>query len=222
MSGETPDLHKSLLKSTTLETLVSSLLYQCLFEIGLCIIKEGGMAVSAVLRLVHLLAPYPSEPWYPLPYTKVFRKCDFRRFYGKAGVSPAIERLTHAGETPALHSEVQKQTAFGITQAGRLPPSPKVQKVSAFGIMCKLHSSNVPRLDIRAGGGAHCRFSSGSGFLTLEDKGLRPSFHYRGGRQPFKSYLGGLLCPRTLRLLDGSDIGGLFYRLGDKGFFFRF
>ena len=27
------------------------------------------MAVSAVLRLVHLLAPYPSEPWYPPPYT---------------------------------------------------------------------------------------------------------------------------------------------------------
>ena len=30
------------------------------------------------------------------------------------GVSPAIERLTHEGETPALHSEVQKQAAFGI------------------------------------------------------------------------------------------------------------
>ncbi len=44
-------------------------LYQCLFEIGLCITKEGGMAVSAVLRLVHLLAPYPSEPWYPPPHT---------------------------------------------------------------------------------------------------------------------------------------------------------
>ena len=69
VSGETPDLHKSLLKSTTLETLVSSLLYQCLFEIGLCITKEGGMAVSAVLRLLHLLAPYPSEPWYPPPHT---------------------------------------------------------------------------------------------------------------------------------------------------------
>ena len=27
------------------------------------------MAVSAVLRLVHLLAPYPFEPWYPPPYT---------------------------------------------------------------------------------------------------------------------------------------------------------
>ena len=31
--------------------------------------EKGGMAVSAVLRLVHLLAPYPSEPWYPPPYT---------------------------------------------------------------------------------------------------------------------------------------------------------
>ena len=30
---------------------------------------EGGMAVSAVLRLLHLLAPYPSEPWYPPPHT---------------------------------------------------------------------------------------------------------------------------------------------------------
>jgi hypothetical protein len=47
----------------------------------------------------------------PLP---ISRKCDFRRFYGRAGVSPAIEGLTHAGETPALHSEVQKQAAFGM------------------------------------------------------------------------------------------------------------
>jgi hypothetical protein len=46
--------------------------------------------------------------------TNVSRKCDFRRFYCRAGVSPAIERLTHAGETPALHSEVQKQDGFGI------------------------------------------------------------------------------------------------------------
>lgn len=55
--------------------------------------------------------------------TIVSRKCDFQRFYSRAGVSPAIERLTHAGfrlgayasesETPALHSEAQKQ-AFGI------------------------------------------------------------------------------------------------------------
>ena len=49
--------------------------------------------------------------------TQVSRKCDFRRFYCRAGVSPAIERLTHAGETPALHSEVQKQAAFGITSS---------------------------------------------------------------------------------------------------------
>lgn len=27
------------------------------------------MAVSAVLRLVYLLAPYSSEPWNPPPYT---------------------------------------------------------------------------------------------------------------------------------------------------------
>jgi hypothetical protein len=27
------------------------------------------MAVSAVSRLVHLRAPYPSEPWYPPSYT---------------------------------------------------------------------------------------------------------------------------------------------------------
>ena len=51
-------------------------------------------------------------------HTNVSRKCDFRRFYGRAGVSPAIERLTHAGETPALHSEVQKQATFGITLPG--------------------------------------------------------------------------------------------------------
>jgi len=48
------------------------------------------------------------------PYTNLSRKCDFRRFYCRAGVSPAIERLTLAGETPALHSEVPKPAAFGI------------------------------------------------------------------------------------------------------------
>jgi len=31
-------------------------LYQCLFEIGLCIPEEGGMAVPAVWRLIILLA----------------------------------------------------------------------------------------------------------------------------------------------------------------------
>jgi len=31
-------------------------LYQCLFEIGLCIAQEGGMAVPAVWRLINLLA----------------------------------------------------------------------------------------------------------------------------------------------------------------------
>jgi hypothetical protein len=37
-------------------------LYHCHFEIRLCSAKEGGTAVSAVLRLGHLLAPSPSEP----------------------------------------------------------------------------------------------------------------------------------------------------------------
>ena len=46
--------------------------------------------------------------------TNLSRKCSYRRFYCRAGVSPAIERLTHAGETPALHSEVQKPDPFGI------------------------------------------------------------------------------------------------------------
>jgi hypothetical protein len=44
-----------------------------------------------------------------------------------------MERLTHAGETPALHSEVQKQVAFGIrpccarestAATAHRPPSP--------------------------------------------------------------------------------------------------
>ncbi len=47
-------------------------------------------------------------------YTNLSRKCDFRRFYFMAVFSPAIERLTLAGETPALHSEVQKQDTIGI------------------------------------------------------------------------------------------------------------
>jgi SSS family solute:Na+ symporter len=54
---------------STAQSIANTIFYQCHFEIGLCITKEGGMAVSAVLRLVHLLAPYPSEPWYPPPYT---------------------------------------------------------------------------------------------------------------------------------------------------------
>ena len=36
--------------------------YHCLFEIRLCTAKEGGMAVSAVLRLAYLLSPFPLEP----------------------------------------------------------------------------------------------------------------------------------------------------------------
>jgi len=35
------------------------------------------MAVSAVLRLVYLLAPYSSEAWYPPPYTKSSLLLDF-------------------------------------------------------------------------------------------------------------------------------------------------
>ena len=37
-------------------------LYHCQFEIGFCSAKEGGMAVSAVLRLVYLFAPCPLKP----------------------------------------------------------------------------------------------------------------------------------------------------------------
>ena len=57
------------------------------------------------------------------------RQCDFRRLYLRAGFFPfrrlcapeattAFKRLTAACETPVLHSEVQKQAAFGIS-----PPS---------------------------------------------------------------------------------------------------
>ena len=46
--------------------------------------------------------------------TNVLREPDFRESYCRAGVSPAIERFTLEGETPALHPEVQKQDAFGI------------------------------------------------------------------------------------------------------------
>jgi dTDP-D-glucose 4,6-dehydratase len=44
--------------------------------------------------------------------SNVFWKCDFRRFYCRAGVSTAIERLMLAGETPALHSESPKASCF--------------------------------------------------------------------------------------------------------------
>ena len=56
-------------------------------------------------------------------YTNVFWKGDFRRFYCRAGVSPAIERLTLAGETPALHSEDQQRTAGDITARRRCRPA---------------------------------------------------------------------------------------------------
>jgi hypothetical protein len=49
-----------------------------------------------------------------LDNTNALRKPDFREFYCRAGFSPAIERFTLAGETPTHHSEVQKQSAFGI------------------------------------------------------------------------------------------------------------
>ena len=37
-------------------------------------------------------------------HTNVSRKSDIRTLDGRAGVSPANERLMHAGGTPALHS----------------------------------------------------------------------------------------------------------------------
>jgi hypothetical protein len=49
-----------------------------------------------------------------------FRNPTFVRFIVGRASRLAIERLTPAGETPALHSEVQKQAAFGIT-LGMLP-----------------------------------------------------------------------------------------------------
>jgi hypothetical protein len=49
--------------------------------------------------------------------TNVLRKPDFRESYCRAGVPPAIERVTLAGESPALHLEVQKQSAFGISRS---------------------------------------------------------------------------------------------------------
>ena len=59
--------------------------------------KKGGMAVPAVLRLVHLLAPYRSEPWYPPPYT------------GGASGSESLR----IGETPVPLSKSPKGIGFG-------------------------------------------------------------------------------------------------------------
>jgi hypothetical protein len=44
--------------------------------------------------------------------TNVLREPDFRAFYCRSGLSPAIELFTLAGGTPALHPEIQKQAAF--------------------------------------------------------------------------------------------------------------
>jgi hypothetical protein len=69
-----------------------------------------------------------------VPHTNVLRENDFRAFYCRAGVSPAIERLKPAGlrlgesygsesGTPAHHSAVQKQAAFGMKLPIFLPSS---------------------------------------------------------------------------------------------------
>jgi hypothetical protein len=50
--------------------------------------------------------------WVVRSYTNLSRKCDFRRFYCRTGVLPAIERLKLAGETPALHSESPKASCY--------------------------------------------------------------------------------------------------------------
>jgi hypothetical protein len=44
--------------------------------------------------------------------TKVFKVVDFPRRLSRSGVSPDIERLAPAGETPALQSRSQKTTGF--------------------------------------------------------------------------------------------------------------
>ncbi len=60
--GENEVLQQAENKSRFLDRMTGGQdLYQSLFEIGLFTTKEGGMAVSAVWRLVHFLAPYPSE-----------------------------------------------------------------------------------------------------------------------------------------------------------------
>jgi hypothetical protein len=72
-----------------------------------------GMAVPAVLRLVHLLAPYPSEPWYPPPYT------------GGLGVSPAYCRFSR----PNIRFEVavpSNQNFISLTNASIRGTDPKI------------------------------------------------------------------------------------------------
>ena len=51
--------------------------------------------------------------------TKVFKVVDFPRRLSRSGVSPDIERLTLAGETPALHSESPKPSCFWYNRPGR-------------------------------------------------------------------------------------------------------
>ena len=63
-------------------------LYHCPFEIGLCSGK-GGMAVSAVWRLVCFLAPCPSEP--------------------------KEQTAAHRRDALCPSTKIQKQAAFGIS-----------------------------------------------------------------------------------------------------------
>ena len=77
----------------------SSHLYHCPFEIGLCSAKEGGMAVSAVWRLVYLLAPWPAEPRSTPTHTSNYLRL----------VEPTDQR-----DALCPSPKIQKQAAFGI------------------------------------------------------------------------------------------------------------
>jgi hypothetical protein len=52
-------------------------------------------------------------------YINVAWKSDLRSLDCRVGVSPAIERLTLAGETPALLSKVQQRAAVDISARSR-------------------------------------------------------------------------------------------------------
>jgi hypothetical protein len=70
--------------------------------------------IHAPLLTLSLMMQRTISQRVPSPHTNVPSKSDFRSLDCREGVLYVIERLTHAGGTPELHSEVQKQVAVGI------------------------------------------------------------------------------------------------------------
>ena len=133
--------------------------FRGLFEMGILTTKEGSMAIPAVLRLAQWHEPQPSEPWYPPAYTgatpvPLSKSPKAACFWSDSEVSLEWEfSRQKKGAWPSrpcrdwLNGTNPTHPNHGIhrhTQARRLCPSQRVQKLSAFGMKgCEVAGSNL-------------------------------------------------------------------------------